>query len=492
MAAVGVAATGRNGRHGQQRRPRVGDVVSGLLDSLLALTSPWAYVVVGLLAGLEAAAFVGLVVPGETAMLLGGVLASTGQVQLGLMMGVASMAAVAGDSVGYEIGRRFGEPLRRSRLGRRVGEERWQRAEAYVRTKGGRAVFLGRFVGVLRAVVPAVAGAARMPYRTFLPWNAVGGLVWASAFVYAGFLAGHSYRAVEKAAGRASVLLGIALIGGLAVVAAARWITRHPAAVTAPLRRLADRPAVRRLADRYADQIAFVADRFRPGRVLGLLLTAQLVAAAALSAGFGAVLDDVVKHEELFGVDAPVARFVAAHREPWLDAVSRTLQWTAGSGLLLLAALGTAALLRRVLGTWAPTASIAAAIGGAAVLSGLVKLVLALTASPAQPLLAGMRQAFPSASAAVATAGWLAVAAALAGLTKRWGRQVALVTTAVVLAAATGLAQVYLGTRLATDVLGGWALGAMWFALVEVTARLLRSRRGPTTPPRAASAPGPG
>ena len=120
--------------------------MSGLLGSAAQLASPWAYIVLALAAA-ESAAFVGLAVPGETAMLLGGLLAFQGRVSLGWMMAAGALGAVVGDSVGYQIGRRFGEPLKRSRLGRKIGQERWARAQAYLRAKGGRAVFLGRFVG---------------------------------------------------------------------------------------------------------------------------------------------------------------------------------------------------------------------------------------------------------------------------------------------------------------------------------------------------------
>jgi membrane protein DedA with SNARE-associated domain len=160
--------------------------MSGVLDTAAHLASPWAYIVLALLAAAESAAFVGVAIPGETAMLLGGFLAFQGRVNLGVMMAAGAVGAVVGDSIGYEIGRRFGEPLKRSRLGRRVGEERWAKGEAYLRAKGGRAVFLGRFVGLLRALVPALAGMSRMPYRTFLPWNAAGGLIWAPGFVLLG------------------------------------------------------------------------------------------------------------------------------------------------------------------------------------------------------------------------------------------------------------------------------------------------------------------
>ncbi|MGH3328837.1 MAG: DedA family protein, partial [Streptomycetales bacterium] len=103
--------------------------MGGLIAAITSLASPWAYVVVALLAAGESAAFVGLVAPGETAMLLGGVLASEGHVRLPVMMACAALGAVVGDSIGYQIGRAFGDPLKRSRLGRRVGEQRWARGE---------------------------------------------------------------------------------------------------------------------------------------------------------------------------------------------------------------------------------------------------------------------------------------------------------------------------------------------------------------------------
>src|ERR671931_2445991 len=183
--------------------------MSGLLDTAARLASPWAYVILGLLAAAESAAFVGLAIPGETAMLLGGFLAYQGRVNLGVMMAAGALGAVAGDSVGYQLGRVFGEPLEHSRLGRKVGPDRWARGEAYLRERGGRAVFLGRFVGLLRALVPALAGMARMPYRTFLPWNAAGGSIWAPAFVLLGYLAGSSYRQGERAPGPARLPLPV-------------------------------------------------------------------------------------------------------------------------------------------------------------------------------------------------------------------------------------------------------------------------------------------
>jgi membrane-associated protein len=199
----------------------------GVMDALLEMAEPWAYLLVGLLALLESAAFVGLVAPGEATLIVGGVLVSRGHADLSLMVGVASAGAAIGDSIGYEVGRRLAPKLRGSGLLRRVGPERWARAENYLKVRGAPAIFFGRFIGLLRPLVPAAAGAVRMPYRKFLVANVVGGIVWATGSVLIGVAAGESWRSVEGWLRYASlglaVAIGIALVGAVAVW----WARRH-------------------------------------------------------------------------------------------------------------------------------------------------------------------------------------------------------------------------------------------------------------------------
>jgi membrane-associated protein len=186
--------------------------VSSVVDTILKLHGAPAYALVGGLAFAEAALFVGFVLPGETAVILGGVLAHEHQVSLPVIAAVAVLAAITGDSVGYEVGRCFGTRLLDSRLfaKRRDGLEKGQQA---LRRHGGKAVFLARFTAFLRAVMPGLAGTARMPYLRFLAFNAAGGLVWAVSFTLLGYLAGASYRTVEKVAGRGGeVILALVLL----------------------------------------------------------------------------------------------------------------------------------------------------------------------------------------------------------------------------------------------------------------------------------------
>lgn len=173
-----------------------------MLDFLRAIgesVGAWLYVIAGGLAFAEASVMVGVVLPGETALLVAGYAAHEGVISLVPMIIVAIVCAIAGDSVGYEVGRALGPRLQASRLGRLVGVRRWQAGEEFLHRHGGKAVLLGRGTALLRALVPGLAGMARMPYlRTFLPWNVVGGVLWGSACVLLGYVFAASLHQVAR------------------------------------------------------------------------------------------------------------------------------------------------------------------------------------------------------------------------------------------------------------------------------------------------------
>ncbi|XAS76652.1 DedA family protein [Dermatophilaceae bacterium Sec6.4] len=199
--------------------------MSSLVDRLLTLNAILVYVVVGLLVFAEDALFVGFVLPGETAAVLGGVVASQGRISIVAMIAIVVAAAIVGDTVGYEVGRRFGPRLLNSQvLAKR--QERLNDAQDFLRRRGGWAVLLGRFVAFFRAVMPALAGTSRMPYRRFLAFNAVGGILWGIAFVMVGYLAGNSYKTVESYVGKGAAIAVAAVV----VIALVVWrIRKHRA-----------------------------------------------------------------------------------------------------------------------------------------------------------------------------------------------------------------------------------------------------------------------
>ena len=435
--------------------------MSGLLDPLLNLSGPAAYAVVGLLAFGEAAAFIGLFVPGEVAVLLGGVAAATGRVSLPVMMLVVVVAAIAGDSAGYEIGRVFGRRLlARPGFHRRFGDK-VERATAYLAEKGGRSVFLGRWTSVLRALIPSIAGIARMPYGQFLLFNVLGAVAWGCTFVLAGYAAGASWRRVEAIAGRASlILLGLILLG-VALRWAAHRIAQDEQGVRAAFARLGRIRAVSWFVRRFGAQLRWLALRLTPGTARGLGWTISALFAAAAGWVFGIAVQDLLAGEELALLDAPAARWIATHTTPTLTAVAEAV----------------VALFSPPLGLWLPL--LAAAVAWRLVSSGsasrlalavAMSLAIALVLRSVLPVtLPGTR--FPSITETVIAATVAGATAAAAKLGWRWAVIVAAV--GAMLAAIVGVADLVTAESALSGIVGGAGLGTLMLVLVEFTWRSL-------------------
>ncbi|HEY1643926.1 MAG TPA: DedA family protein [Streptosporangiaceae bacterium] len=204
--------------------------MSSLVNGLTHLSGGLAYALVAALVFGETAIFLGFFLPGEAAVVLAGVLASRGQVSIGLLIAVVVSTAVAGPLVGYEIGRRMGERLWQVRLLSRIpgGVDK---ARTVLRERGGLGVLAGRFVAIVRALMPAVAGAAQVRYRSFLIYNMIGGIIWGVGYCLLGYLAGSAYTVVERRVGAGLAIVAAALV----VAVATAWaVRRHRAGTRLP------------------------------------------------------------------------------------------------------------------------------------------------------------------------------------------------------------------------------------------------------------------
>ncbi|MFD4658612.1 DedA family protein [Kitasatospora sp. NPDC058444] len=190
---------------------------------LSGLSGPVGYAVVAGLVLVEDALFFSFVVPGESAAVLGGFLAHQGRISLGWLVVFVVCAAVLGDTVGYEIGRHIGPRILDTRPMRRHAT-RVDQAQDLIRRRGPAAVFFGRFVAFFRAMVPTLAGMSRMPYRRFLLFNALGGLLWGVGFTLLGYFAGAAYTRVESTVGR---VLALAIAAGVVLALVVWYLRRH-------------------------------------------------------------------------------------------------------------------------------------------------------------------------------------------------------------------------------------------------------------------------
>jgi len=167
-------------------------IVQWVLDAIVAIGPVWSTFAAGAGIFLETTLFVGLVIPGDTIVVAAAT--SVGDpVHFVVLTLVVILCTLAGQSVGFLLGRWVGPALRRSALGRRVGPA-WDRAAVYVERRGGIAVFVSRFLPVLHALMPVTVGMSAMRYRRFIAWAAPAAVIWALAYVTAGAVAGIAFR----------------------------------------------------------------------------------------------------------------------------------------------------------------------------------------------------------------------------------------------------------------------------------------------------------
>lgn len=209
-------------------------MLNTLLDWVISTVQQLDPIIVALVAGLaillETSILIGLVIPGDSVLLV----ASTSVTSWGMWAAVVAAAiigALIGETIGYWLGRLLGNPIKNSWLGRKIGEANWRRAEAFLESRGGVAVFVSRFLPVLHSLVPATAGIAGMSYRKFIAWTAPACAIWALAYVSVGALATASYQQLSQQLSWAGyIFIAIIILFFVVVWLVKRWLGRRFAA----------------------------------------------------------------------------------------------------------------------------------------------------------------------------------------------------------------------------------------------------------------------
>jgi membrane protein DedA with SNARE-associated domain len=454
------------------------DDLQQLLEDVSNTLGAWTYLLVGVFAFAETGAFVGLVVPGETVMLLGGAVAGQGAIDIYLLIAIAWFAAWAGDTTSFFLGRRLGREfvLRNGpRFG--IGHERFEKVEDYFSRHGGKTIFIGRFVSLVRAFAPFIAGGSGMRYRAFVPYSILGTGLWASAHILVGYFFSRSIDTAAKYAGRGAFLLAtliVIVVGAMVLVRRLRVERNRRAAVRWMEERRATRWLVV-LGRRFRPQLEFLWDRVTPGGTFGLEFTSLMATLAV--AGFVLVAYTVIVNGDPGPTpgDLTAMEIAESLRVGWLVDVAKGVSALGSSTVVLpLAAVCAAALAARR--HWAELGVLAVGLG--LVYLGVHELKDAVDRPrPGGGLVPVSGSSFPSAHAAHATFYvWLAVTTVLR-LRPGMGRRAALVLAGIALTALIGLSRVYLGVHYMSDVSAGWALGAAAFSLCAAVALVITTVR---------------
>ena len=202
------------------------EILTGILDVVQSVDPVLRTLLAGIGILFETSILVGLVVPGDSVVIVAAT-GVVGPVEFVSLVVAVVIGALAGESIGFALGRHFGPRIRASRLGRRIGEQHWVRAENYLDRRGGIAVFVSRFLPVLHSLIPLTVGMSTMPYRRFMRWTVPACVLWALAYVSVGSLAAGSYRELSDQLHYAGyIFVGVIVVFALVVLVVKKVLTR--------------------------------------------------------------------------------------------------------------------------------------------------------------------------------------------------------------------------------------------------------------------------
>ncbi|HEX7981648.1 MAG TPA: bifunctional DedA family/phosphatase PAP2 family protein [Gemmatimonadaceae bacterium] len=451
-------------------------------ESLQHLITSYGYVFLFLIIGIES---FGVPLPGETALVTAAAYAALGRLNIVGVIAAAAAGAIVGDNAGYWLGRKGGIALVH-RFGKRVGldDAKLARAHAFFERYGARTVFIGRFIALLRSWAAVLAGVASMPFRTFMLYNALGGIAWATIFGGLGYAFGRNLPRLERYVGQISLaLVLLALLVALTLLAM-RWFSdnrvRLAAWVTEHWQQFALASRFARVRERHPDVWSWIAARFARGEYLGLHLTGGFLLSVAALWLFGAVTEDVVHHDPLTALDLQLASFLRTHSTHAGDQVARVVSAIGSPVAMALLAVVVALILARrrhwiVLSAWA------AAFVGAGVLDWTLKRVIyrPRPAGAEAFLYGGASFSFPSGHAMGSLVGYgMSVYLLVVYWPPARRHRVALGVTATVLVLLIGLSRLYLGVHFLSDVIAGYAAALVWLTVCITGAEIALRQRG--------------
>jgi membrane protein DedA with SNARE-associated domain/membrane-associated phospholipid phosphatase len=452
--------------------------LQNLLEDISNTLGAWTYLLVAVFAFAETGAFVGLVVPGETVMLLGGAVAGQGAIDIYLLIAIAWFSCWLGDTTSFFIGRRLGREFvlkNGPRFG--IGHERFERVEDYFSRHGGKTIFIGRFISLVRAFAPFIAGSSGMRYRDFVPYSILGTGLWASAHILVGYFFSRSIETAAKYAGRGAFLLATTIVVVVGIVfvvrrlrveenrrAIAAWMDEHTATRWLVV-----------LLRRFRPQLEFLWERVTPGGTFGLEFT-TLMAVFAVAA-FVLVSYTVLVNGEPGPTpgDTTAIDLVERLRVGWLTELVKVFTHL-GSFLVVGSFALVGAVLLAARRRWAEFGVLV--VGMALIFLGVHEIkAMVDRPRPGGALVGGSGSSFPSGHAAYSTFYvWLAVTIVMR-LRPGMARGAAVVAAGITLTALVGLSRVYLGVHYLSDVSAGWALGLAAFSFCAAAALVVTTLR---------------
>ncbi|MRR56039.1 MAG: phosphatase PAP2 family protein [Deltaproteobacteria bacterium] len=445
------------------------DLIAFLLPKIehFRMLGYWVLLLVSLL---ESMAFVGLAVPGATLVVLMGALSARGYWDLSALIWFATAGAILGDGISYSLGKR-GKVLF-TEGGRIFRASYLERGEAFFRKHGGKSVFLGRFLGPLRAVIPFVAGISRMDVRQFYLWNCLSAVLWAGSHLLVGYLFGNVWNMVEIWGGRVGFLLAAIVVFLIITYLLERFILTKGKQITACvgsglrflLHRVSGIQLLRNVFDKHPRFLDLYRSRLDPGKFSGLPLTLLGIVFLYVFLAFVGVVEDVVNRESIAAIDTRFADLLYVCRS---ESLVKSFLWITLLGKAKIV-LGLAAIATVMFWMWNRTGYILpfwVCLGGSYLTTALGKIILHRQRPPEIGVYDETFYSFPSGHAVISVAFFGFITYVLLRHIGAWRNRLNFCFVAIMLIAAIGFSRLYLGVHFLSDVIGGYLLGMLWLII---------------------------
>jgi len=458
-------------------------MIEGLVN-IITLLGTLGYLIVFLAAFLESSAFLGFLVPGESIVVIAGVLASQGYLELGDCITVISLGAVLGDTVGYSLGRTFGRDYF-ERHGRFlfIKAKHLDRADNYFHKHGGKTIFFGRFIGFFRAMAPFAAGISKMPYGRFLIFNVTGGVLWATSFTLLGYFFAVSWKATEQWVGRAGVFVFFLLLVFIGLTYLYKVLLKRQDAIYSWCRdkysHVVSSPGIKAFTRNHPSLVVFLTERLSPKKYLGLHLTAGLFLSSIFIIILGKIIEDILTGDPLVLVDRWVIVHILYFRTPSVTE-ALTVFTQLGGAVTIMSGSIMISVYFFIKKRFECLIALLAAVLGGNILVFMLKIFVNRP-RPESPLIKLTGVSFPSGHVMMSVIFYGMILYFLIRNRKSWKLQVFIMLAAVFTVFFIGFTRIYFQVNYLSDILAGYAGGLFWLTVCITGLEIYKKRVGRKT-----------
>jgi len=451
------------------------------LFSTIEILAVWSYLLIFILAFFESFAFIGRIVPGSAAVVVGGFLVAQGTLSIGNLFLFAALGAILGSGLSFYLG---WKRTINFRSGNKIFKhDLLKKGESYLKKYGMKGVVFGRFIGWARPVIPFASGFSRSNRKIFLLWNILGGLLWAVFYLALGYFFGRAWLIVASRSVRAGFFLGV-IISLVIVFYLLKWLLvergkrffKFIFSISRSVKQaIINNSDVQKFTAKHPIVFNFLRRRVDKNTLSGLPLSVIVLALLYVLFLFGGVVEDVITNDLINTADTRFANLLAVFRSP---ALVKIFLWITllGKWQVILAFLIAAAIILWLMRKRLYIMPLFLSVAGGGIFTYLGKTIFH-RARPALAIYTEKSFSFPSGHTVIAMAFYGFLTFILIRSARRWKTKINSFFAGSLIIVSIAFSRLYLGVHYLSDVWGGLLVGALWVIIAATFTEWLWFRK---------------